>query len=1093
MASQVTHRGKTADAVYIINSSEIASGGPTVISLGTFQALTSGTGYSAGDVILYQQEPPALPVYINTATGAEITPDGNDLGPVGGVSSSVTVSNFPTSQEVTGTVSVDNHPTSIEVSNFPTSHEVEGTVSIDNFPTTQAVSGTVAVSNHPTSVQVSNFPTTQPVSGSVNVGNLPATQSVTGTVNIGNLPATQEIWGAVEVSNFPSNQEVSGTVSVSNFPATQPVSGTIAVSNHPTAFQVSNFPSTQPVSGTVNVGNLPATQTVAGTVAVSNHPTTFQVSNFPTTQAVSGSVSVTNFPVNQTISGTVEVSNLSATQTQYTEGDTDATITGTAILWEKAGDVLSPVSAANPLPVTGSLSVSNTVALAVFKTLASGTGYSTGNIIVLRQTPPAAPEYYNATTNAVIAAPAPADLGPIASSSNVIIDSGAVTANAGTNLNTSLLALEGGGNLAAIATALAGTLDVDGSVTVSNFPTTQAVSGTVAVSNHPTAIQVSNLPATQAVSGTVAVSNHPTSIQVSNLPTTQPVSGTVTVSNQPTSIQVSNFPTTQAVSGTVAINNHPTSIEVSNLPATQAVSGTVAVSNQPTSIEVSNLPTTQPVSGSVTVSNLPTTQAISGTITANAGSNLNTSALALESGGNLAAIATALAGTVDVAGAVTVSNFPGSFDVSNFPATQAVSGTITANAGTNLNTSALALESGGNLATIATNTVAGTAITGATIPTGGVGRIGWLSAIWQQVSTKLPALSSGRVPVEVAALPTGSNSIGSVSVSNFPATQPVSGTITANAGTNLNTSALALESGGNLATISANTAPGTKITAATIPAGGSGPIGWLSAIWADVVGIAGKLPALSGGKIPVEVAGATVTGTVAVSNQPTSIQVSNFPATQPVSGTVTANAGTNLNTSLLALESGGNLATISTNTAQGAAITGATMPTGGVGRLGWLSATWVQATALLASVGAPADAAATSDSGTFSLVSLIKRSLLRLSNIYAVLCTGTRSGGAPADNAVISGTITAPPAGQYIHFTGYSFSFSANPSAARALTITAGGATLADIDVTTGGAGPVSISVSAPANTAVTFSLAASGTAGNIGKLSLYHTTLSVI
>src|SRR6266566_9838290 len=35
-----------------------------------------------------------------------------------------------------------------------------------------------------------------------------------------------------------------------------------------------------------------------------------------------------------------------------------------------------------------------------------------------------------------------------------------------------------------------------------------------------------------------------------------------------------------------------------------------------------------------------------------------------------------------------------------------------------------------------------------------------------------------------------------------------------------------------------------------------------------------------------------------------------WQATQPVSGTVTANAGTNLNTSLLALESGGNLATL---------------------------------------------------------------------------------------------------------------------------------------------------------------------------------------
>lgn len=36
---------------------------------------------------------------------------------------------------------------------------------------------------------------------------------------------------------------------------------------------------------------------------------------------------------------------------QYTEGDTDATITGTAILWEDAADTLRPASAAAPLPV----------------------------------------------------------------------------------------------------------------------------------------------------------------------------------------------------------------------------------------------------------------------------------------------------------------------------------------------------------------------------------------------------------------------------------------------------------------------------------------------------------------------------------------------------------------------------------------------------------------------------------------------------------------------------------------------------------------------------------------------------------------------
>lgn len=38
--------------------------------------------------------------------------------------------------------------------------------------------------------------------------------------------------------------------------------------------------------------------------------------------------------------------------TQYTEGDTDATITGTALLWEDAADTLKSVSAGTPLPIT---------------------------------------------------------------------------------------------------------------------------------------------------------------------------------------------------------------------------------------------------------------------------------------------------------------------------------------------------------------------------------------------------------------------------------------------------------------------------------------------------------------------------------------------------------------------------------------------------------------------------------------------------------------------------------------------------------------------------------------------------------------------
>ena len=42
----------------------------------------------------------------------------------------------------------------------------------------------------------------------------------------------------------------------------------------------------------------------------------------------------------------------------------------------------------------------------------------------------------------------------------------------------------------------------------------------------------------------------------------------------------------------------------------------------------------------------------------------------------------------------------------------------------------------------------GNKITDATIPTGGVGNLGWLSAIWKLVSDRIPVLSNGKIPVE---------------------------------------------------------------------------------------------------------------------------------------------------------------------------------------------------------------------------------------------------------------------------------------------------------------------------------------------------------
>ena len=82
-----------------------------------------------------------------------------------------------------------------------------GAVTVTNFPSSQPVSGTVAATQ----------------SGAWNVG-LTGSPSVAVT----NFPATQPVsqGGAfnVSVTNFPATQPVSGTVSVANFPATQPIS-----------------------------------------------------------------------------------------------------------------------------------------------------------------------------------------------------------------------------------------------------------------------------------------------------------------------------------------------------------------------------------------------------------------------------------------------------------------------------------------------------------------------------------------------------------------------------------------------------------------------------------------------------------------------------------------------------------------------------------------------------------------------------------------------------------------------------------------------------------------------------------------------------
>jgi hypothetical protein len=119
----------------------------------------------------------------------------------------------------------------------------------------------------------------------------------------------------------------------------------------------------------------------------------------------------------------------------------------------------------------------------------------------------------------------------------------------------------------------------------------------------------------------------------------------------------------------------------------------------------------------------------------------------------------------------------GDVDVLSLPA---ITGTVTANAGTNLNTSALALETGGNLATIAGKDFA-------------------TQTTLAALNTKVTAVDTGAVVVSSSALPTGA-STSALQGGGLPAAlaaggglkvegvaggvaQPISGTVTANMGT----------------------------------------------------------------------------------------------------------------------------------------------------------------------------------------------------------------------------------------------------------------------------------------------------------------------
>ena len=219
-----------------------------------------------------------------------------------------------------------------------------------------------------------------------------------------------------------------------------------------------------------------------------------------------------------------------------------------------------------------------------------------------------------------------------------------------------------------------GSLTVDGSVSVSNFPATQPVSATdldirnlvfatdkVDVSGSTVTITDGAGPVT--VDGTVSVGNFPAVQPVNDNGGSLTVDGSVAVSNFPAVQPVSDNGGSLTVDGTVAL-------DAGTLAALESI--TVQNGAGAAAVNVQDGGNSLTVDGSVSVSNFPATQPVSGTVTANAGTGPWP---VTDNGGSLT-----VDGSVSLAAALPAgTNNIGDVDVLTMPA---ITGTVTANAGT---------------------------------------------------------------------------------------------------------------------------------------------------------------------------------------------------------------------------------------------------------------------------------------------------------------------------------------------------------------------------------------------------------------------------
>lgn len=563
---------------------------------------------------------------------------------------------------------------------------------------------------------------------------------------------------------------------------------------------------------------------------------------------------------------------------------------------------------------------------------------------------------------------------PLSSNSdNIAIATIAPITVTGSNINIS-------GGLSA---SFPGSVIVTGSVIVSNIPAIQAVSGTIAA-------VVQNWPATIGVSASVP-------LQVWN-PGTVGVSGSINVSSQ---VSVNNYPATQNISGTVAsvIQNWPAVLGMSaSVPLNVWNAGAVGISGSVTlgsQVSVNNFPAVQSVSGSVQgiPGGVPVqvwsagTIGISGTVSAVAGVTQTAQNVSSSSGlrvwnessvGVSGTVGTVIqnwpaihgisasvplqvwsAGTTGVSGSVTVAN--SQLSVNNFPAVQNVSGSVavgtwaanvTASVQIAPGAAPLAVWNPGTIGVSGSLTVvAGVTQTAQNVSSSlglrvyndsAVGVSGTVAVVIQNwpavhgVSASSPIQVWNSATVGVS----GTVTLGSqVSVNNYPAIQAVSGsvsvTVTGSTGLHVSTpvsnplyvtltSSLPVTFAG-LPQLQVSNFPATQNVSGSVTIGSFGtnvtssvqgvPGGIPVQIWsAGTIGVSGSFTTTQGvtqtaqnvsssaGLRVYNDSAVGVSGTVTLGSQ---VSVNNFPAVQAVSGTVTVSSfGTNVTASVQGVPGG---------------------------------------------------------------------------------------------------------------------------------------------------------------------------------------------